>query len=206
MPTLPDAVLFDADGVLQRATIDWRTTLGGYAGPAGTPDEFILDVMTSEGPSLIGAGDFLDALTEVLARWESQATADQVLELWHQFEHEPEVVELIQTLRTAGVACHLATNQHAYRRRIMHDERRYADWFDHTFYSCDLGVAKPDPKYFRAILDKIGLPPESVLFIDDNHDNIAGARSVGLQAEHYDLDSGTETLRTLLRTYNLLTP
>lgn len=204
-PTI-DAVLFDADGVLQRATVDWRAALATFIGPSGSTEDFVLDLMKSEGPSLIGKGDFREALVEVLGRWGSSTPAEEVLDLWRQFEAEPEVVTLIQYLRTAGIQCHLATNQQAYRRTIMRDERHYGDWFDQTFYSCDLGVAKPDPEYFRTIIDAIDRPPSSVLFIDDNEANIAGAKSVGLHAEWYDLETGVDVLRELLRRYSLPIP
>jgi HAD superfamily hydrolase (TIGR01509 family) len=201
-----DAVLFDADGVLQRPTVDWRAALATFIGPSGSIEDFVLDLMKSEGPALIGKGDFREALVEVLDRWGSTTSADEVLDLWRQFEAEPEVVRLIQHLRTAEIQCHLATNQQAYRRVIMHDERHYGGWFDQTFYSCDLGVAKPDPEYFRTVLDAIDRPASSVLFIDDNEANIAGAKTIGLHAELYDLGTGIDVLRELLRRYNLPIP
>lgn len=200
------AVLFDADGVIQRATVDWRSTLASFVRPDQDAEEFVLDLMASEGPSLIGQGDFPDAVAEVLARWESKATLDDVLELWRRFEADPAVVATIQDLRAAGIECHLATNQQGFRRAIMHDERKYGEWFDQTFYSCDLGVAKPDTAYFKAILTAIDRPAAEVLFIDDNAANIDGARSAGLHAELFDLTTGLDTLHTLLRRYHLPLP
>jgi len=197
-----DAVLFDADGVIQRPTVDWRAALSGFVSP-GDAAGFVLDLMTSERPSLVGKGDFRDAITEVLRRWHSEVPAEAVLDLWRRFEAEPVVVDLIQQLRAQGIGCHLATNQQGYRRAIMHDERHYGDWFDQTFYSCDLGLAKPDPAYFRTILQAIDRPATSVLFIDDNVANVDGARTVGLHAEVYDLAEGTEALRSLLVRYGL---
>ena len=202
MPPTIDAVLFDADGVIQRPTVDWRATLSTFV-PASAAEDFVLDLMNSERPSLVGKGDFRDAIVEVLARWGSTTPAEEVFELWHRFEAEPVVVGWIQELRARGIGCHLATNQQAYRRAIMHDERHYGDWFDQTFYSCDLGLAKPDPAYFRAILSAIDRPASSVFFIDDNEANVAGARSVGLHAEVYDLADGTDALRSLLERYGL---
>ncbi|WP_344214171.1 HAD-IA family hydrolase [Kribbella sancticallisti] len=202
MPLTIEAVLFDADGVIQRPTVDWRAALSSFV-PAGSADEFVLDLMKSERPSLVGKGDFEEAVVEVLARWGSSAQAASVLDLWRRFEAVPTVVEWIQELRARGVGCHLATNQQAYRRAIMHDERHYGDWFDQTFYSCDLGLAKPDPAYFRAILTAIDRPASSVLFIDDNAANVDSARSVGLHAEIYDLVDGTDALRALLERYGL---
>ncbi|GAA1163080.1 hypothetical protein GCM10009630_71500 [Kribbella jejuensis] len=195
------AVLFDADGVLQRPTFDWWTRLGSLVPSGG--DAFVADLMTAEKPSLVGKGDFREALADVLRRWNSTATVDEAIEPWSWFAAEPEVIELVQTLRAAGVECHLATNQHAYRRAIMQDERGYGAWFDRTFYSCDLGLAKPDPAYFRAILGELGVAASEVLFIDDNAANVAGARSVGLRAEPYDLSAGVPALIELLRRHDL---
>ncbi|HWD82763.1 MAG TPA: HAD-IA family hydrolase [Kribbella sp.] len=195
------AVLFDADGVLQRPTFDWWTRLGSLV--PGDGDAFVAELMAAEKPSLVGKGDFRDALADVLRRWNSTATVDEAIEPWSWFVAEPEVIELVQKLRAAGVECHLATNQHSYRRAIMQDERGYGAWFDRTFYSCDLGLAKPDPAYFRAILGVIGTPASDVLFIDDNEANVAGASSVGLRAELYDLSAGVPALVELLRRHDL---
>ncbi|MEV0289437.1 MULTISPECIES: HAD-IA family hydrolase [unclassified Kribbella] len=196
------AVLFDADGVIQRPTIDWWSRLTSFVPSDGSA--FVADLMAAEKPSLVGKGDFRDAVAEVLRRWDSPVSLEEALEPWHSFAAEPAVVSLIAELRASGVGCHLATNQQAYRRAIMQDERGYGEWFDQTFYSCDLGLAKPDPAYFRAILGTLDVPASSVLFIDDNESNVAGARSVGLHAEVYDLSSGVDTLIALLRQYELL--
>jgi putative hydrolase of the HAD superfamily len=194
-------VLFDADGVLQRPSRDWWSRLTSLV--PGDGEGFIADLMAAEKPALVGKVDFRDAVGDVLRRWGSPVTVDEALAPWSWFEAEPSVVALIQSLRAAGVPCHLATNQQGYRRAIMQDERGYGAWFDRTFYSCDLGLAKPDPAYFRAILGVLEVPASSVLFIDDNVANVAGAASVGLQAEYYDLADGVPALVELLRRYEL---
>jgi HAD superfamily hydrolase (TIGR01509 family) len=204
MPTaVIDTVLFDADGVIQRPTIDWRATLATFIRPDQSAEEFIDDLMVSERPSIRGEGDFYQAVAEVLARWESATPVEEAVQPWAWFEADPVVVDLIQQLRKAGIGCHLATNQHSYRRAIMQDERHYGELFDQTFYSCDLRLAKPDPAYFHAILDSVGKQGSSVLFIDDNEPNIKGALAAGLNAELYDLSEGTDALRALLTRYGL---
>ena len=47
------------------------------------------------------------------------------------------------------------------------------------------------------------LPASSVLFIDDNVDNVEAASSVGLRAEVYDLSSGVPALVELFRRHDL---
>jgi putative hydrolase of the HAD superfamily len=198
-----EAVLFDADGVIQLPTVDWQAKLATFIRPDQSADEFVLDLMASEGPSLAGKGDFRDAMAEVLTRWEVTTPLEELLVLWEQFAAVPEAIAVVQELRAAGVPSHLATNQQPYRRAIMNDERDYAQWFDQSFYSCDLGVAKPDPAYFKTILTAIDQPPASVLFVDDNPANVAGAREAGLHAEEFQLAAGVPALRGLLHGYGL---
>lgn len=197
------AVLFDADGVIQVPTIDWRATLSTYLRPGQDTEDFVFDLMDAEGPALAGKGDFRTPMAAVLERWEVGTPVDEVLSLWSKFEVVPEAIDVVQELRAAGLPCHLATNQQSYRRAIMNDQRDYGQWFDRSFYSCDLGLAKPWPAYFTAILAAIDLPPASVLFIDDNPDNVDGARQAGLHAEQFHIKKGALKLRELLHGYGL---
>ncbi|MEU4195908.1 HAD-IA family hydrolase [Kribbella sp. NPDC026611] len=194
------AVLFDADGVIQGPTQDWWSRLASLA--PGDSEAFVAELMAAEKPTLVGKGDFPSVVAELLQRWGSSASVEEALEPWSWFAADPAVVALIGSLRAAGVGCHLATNQMAYRRSLM-VERGYGAWFDQTFYSCDVGLAKPDPAYFRAILTAIDVPASSVLFIDDNEANVASALSVGLRAEVYELTSGVPALVSLLERYGL---
>lgn len=56
------------------------------------------------------------------------------------------------------------------------------DFFDHTFLSYELGEEKPAPAVFRAVAEKLGVPPGDILFLDDAEENCAGARRCGLQS------------------------
>jgi putative hydrolase of the HAD superfamily len=64
----------------------------------------------------------------------------------------------------------------------MSEDLGYSELFDREFYSCDLGHKKPGAAYFLAILANLELPPESVLFIDDNEANVAAALELGMNA------------------------
>ena len=77
------------------------------------------------------------------------------------------------------------------------------DIFDEQFYSWELGVAKPDPGYFRAIVERVDGRPERMLFIDDNAENVEGAREVGLPAELFPAGGGVAALRPLLAAYGI---
>ena len=59
------------------------------------------------------------------------------------------------------------------------------DRFDAVFYSNEEGVKKPDPRAFEIALERMGLPAEEVLFVDDHPDNIAAAAKLGLLTHHF---------------------
>ena len=60
----------------------------------------------------------------------------------------------------------------------------FADYFEREYYSCRMGMRKPDPASFEEILQQNQLVAEETLFIDDSPANIAGAKSVGIQVFH----------------------
>lgn len=62
-------------------------------------------------------------------------------------------------------------------------ERTYA-WiagFDVRVWSYELKVAKPDRAIYEHLLEKLGMPAEETLFLDDKPVNIDAAHAVGMQ-------------------------
>lgn len=54
-------------------------------------------------------------------------------------------------------------------------------WFDAVVVSGDLGVGKPDPRVFRHVLERLGVPPERAIMVGDNPErDVAGGRASGL--------------------------
>ncbi len=56
--------------------------------------------------------------------------------------------------------------------------------FEKAYYSHTFGLRKPHVATYEALLKDAGLTASRTLFIDDNKDNIAGARAAGLQVYH----------------------
>ncbi|MHA1561890.1 MAG: HAD family hydrolase [Promethearchaeota archaeon] len=52
--------------------------------------------------------------------------------------------------------------------------------FDGIFCSHELHSHKPEPKIYRDVLKEIDIDPKYVLFVDDNKENILGAKQVGI--------------------------
>ena len=198
------AVLFDADGVLQKPVEGGREKLASLCGSAVRKDEFLVDFLRSEMPCLKGEADFAVTVAEVLKKWDSPFSVEQAIETHTKIvAMNLESLEVVRALRRSGVGAYLATNQHEYRAQYMSEVFGYADVFDGEFYSCRLGAMKPDTGYFYSILESLPILPEQLLFIDDRERNVAAAQSVGIHGVEYDMGEGVEALRSILKDYGL---
>lgn len=186
-------VLFDADGVLQEVR-------GGFYDAAepllGERTREILTLASErERPLLAGNDDFLPILAGILREYDVDVpAADLYAAVWQNIEPAPASLDLVRQLRGAGYGVHLGTNQVRRRADYMKATLPYDGLFDVSLYSCDLGLAKPDPAFFRDAATRIGAAPDAVLFIDDHARNVDGARSTGMAAVHWCLQEGHDVL------------
>ncbi|MGH3346917.1 MAG: HAD-IA family hydrolase [Nocardioides sp.] len=192
--------LVDADGVLQDLPGGWAAALVPLLGDRA--EEFLLESVIAEQPCLVGEGDFVALLTDQVARWGLPVDAtDLYRAVWHRIEVHADTMALVQELRSAGIGVHLASTQEAGRAAVMRG--LYDGNVDSAYFSCDLGVAKPDPEFFRRILSDLGAAPGDVFFVDDTEVNVEGARTVGLHAMHWRHEDGLDRLRSSLAAFGL---
>ena len=64
----------------------------------------------------------------------------------------------------------------------------FDELFNKSYFSFDIHLEKPDPRFFELILDHEGLLPEETLFIDDTEANIKAAKSLGIHTYHISRD------------------
>lgn len=62
--------------------------------------------------------------------------------------------------------------------------KNFNDYFIKAYYSQDLGLRKPYPNAFEAILNEQSLNPAETLFIDDTIKNVEAAAGLGMQTIH----------------------
>lgn len=196
----PSWILFDADGVLQRTrvgAIDELTAAGGERG-----QEFTLAVFAAELACVTGA-DFGAAMEGVLRDFGIRKPLHEVIPPDYWIEVDETMLAAVRTLRDRGLRCGLATTQSNLRGEFMRCTPGFADSFDAEFYSYRMGVAKPDGAYFAAVLDRVRVPADRVLFLDDSAANVAGAAEAGLRAELFPRDGGVQALRPILRQHGV---
>lgn len=58
----------------------------------------------------------------------------------------------------------------------------FSPYFEKCYYSCDVGMRKPDAEIFLRVLNENNLRAEETLFIDDSIQHIHGAEACGINA------------------------
>ncbi|MDY7077333.1 MAG: HAD family hydrolase [Chloroflexota bacterium] len=101
--------------------------------------------------------------------------------VWKPF---PDTYETLEQLRAAGYRLGLISNffDDGWIQRTI-DKFGLRSWFSPILTSAGMGLSKPHPGIFRAVLEEWGLPPERVLMVGDTPSkDIVGAQSVGMRA------------------------
>ncbi len=194
--------VFDADGVviepwgfanvLQRDfDISKEDTLPFFAGP------FQL--------CLSGHAELIESLRPFLKRWNWFGSVEEFVQLWLQADDQPrdDVVTLIRKLRASGFCCYLASNQEAIRANYIRNTMEFESEFDGLFFSCDLGVAKPDLGFYQAIAEQLTREPECIWFWDDTEECVTGAQRAGWNAFVYD---SPESITSITERYAVFEP
>ncbi|GAB2503295.1 Alpha-D-glucose-1-phosphate phosphatase YihX [Corynebacterium atrinae] len=125
----------------------------------------------------------IDIAEAIAADWESTSAAD------------PEMVALVKELFDARVRLGILTNIPAGLAKQVRAEHTWIDSFDAVTLSCDIGVAKPDPRAFAVAAAALNVAPKEVLYFDADPINVAAANESGLKAL---LFTGTESVRKVL--------
>jgi putative hydrolase of the HAD superfamily len=74
--------------------------------------------------------------------------------------------------------------------------RAWASLFDELVLSCEHRLLKPERAIYELALDVAGVAPADALFVDDNDENVKGARAAGLSSFRFvDEDDFSATLR-----------
>lgn len=102
-------------------------------------------------------------------------TGLDILNTWEQYLYETDgIYDLVKRLKDKGYKLYILSNMTTHF--IDRDYKfRILKLFDGIVYSAPLKIMKPNPEFYRYLLDKYNVDPTESLFIDDRKENLAGA-------------------------------
>jgi FMN phosphatase YigB (HAD superfamily) len=128
-------------------------------------------------------------------------------EIWHEWwrsvEEAYEISQPIATLidRWCCRLCFiLVTDNHRDFPAWFRRRRDFSSRFDKLICSAELGVKKPDPKIFLHAVGGDAGRFRHTVYLDDNYDNVAAAREMGIRAVHVtNIAAAADELEGLLK-------
>lgn len=96
------------------------------------------------------------------------------------------MVEFICSLRDAGKTVVGLTNMPWPFYSYFQENHNFWACFTDTYASSEIGLRKPDPAAFQHVIRSSQLLPSRTLVVDDSAENVASARSLGLEAVRFD--------------------
>lgn len=95
---------------------------------------------------------------------------------------------LLQQLKEKGYKLYYLSNATRHRHEIYKKKGLldFLKYFDGGLLSYLEGVEKPDPEFYKRLINKYKLNPSNCLFIDDNENNINTARQLKFNTLHYN--------------------
>ena len=187
LPPPPQAVLFDLGGVL----IDWnpRHLYRKLVADDDFVEWFLAEVCSPDWNAAQDAGrSWAEAVAEATARHPRYAELIAAYAArWPEMiaGDVPESVDMVEALAARGVPLYALTN---WSHETFHHARARFEWLEHfrdIVVSGEVGMKKPDPRIFRLMLQRIGVEPADVVFIDDVADNVASADALGMRTVHF---------------------
>ncbi len=105
---------------------------------------------------------------------------------------EEEIFEAIRIARASGIRTGLLSNSWGIER-YPHDQ--LPELFDVVVISGQEGVRKPDEAIYEIAIERLALPAEEIVFVDDLPGNLKPARALGMITVHHT--SAAQTLDEL---------
>ena len=137
--------------------------------------------------------EFLDRVRPEL----NYASDTEIVEAWNAmlFHIDHSIFEYLNKLRPR-FKTYVLSNINTYHAewvdqamRSASSEQDISQYFDHVFYSHEIGHRKPEYGAWQTIIEQEGVDPKKTLFIDDKDENIKAAKALGFHGLQWNPSS-----------------
>ncbi len=97
------------------------------------------------------------------------------------FELNQALLDFVQTF-SPNIKIGLLSNYSDRLRRVIEEELNIVHIFDVTIISCEVKLLKPDKAIYQLALERMGIQPNEMVFVDDRIENIESAAEMGIHA------------------------
>jgi 2-haloacid dehalogenase len=196
-------IVFDFGGVL----VDWNPhhLYDKYFGSVEKAEWFLNNIcLYSWNIQMDGGKPFAEGVAELQAQYPEWSEA---IAIYHTRWIEmmggeiAGMADIVKRLKEAGYGVYGLTNWSSETFPLVKDKYAIFKQLDGMVVSGEEHLLKPDAAIYKCLLERYNLQAEESLFVDDNADNVTGARNVGMKAVRFT--SVAELERELKDVYGL---
>ena len=148
----------------------------------------------------IGAAEFERLLaTELVEQTptgpgDANRAAGMLARMFAGMRVEASMLDVVRAARAAGIRTGLLSNSWG----LDYERDGWDTLFDAVVISGEVGLRKPDPAIYALAAERLDLPPEQIVFVDDLRPNVRAAAATGMVGvQHVDLETTVSELEIL---------
>ena len=182
-------IIFDLGGVI--INLDIHKTIFEFNKLAEIPFESIYTQIKQNtvfdlfDKGLISESDFFEELKKII---NTHKTNQELITAWNAMllDFPLERLSLLETLKSKYRLFLLSNTNETHIKAFESDlfktsgSKNLEPYFEKVYYSCRMGMRKPDQIIFDHVLNENKLIPEETLFIDDTQQHVDGALKSGI--------------------------
>lgn len=182
-------IIFDLGGVI--LTLQPEVGIARFVELGVKDAEKLMDSYTQTGIfgdlecGRITAEDFRQSVSRFVGR---EVSWEQCRHAWVGYAKDLPArnLQTLRQLRQEGYRLILLSNTNPYMMSWVNSPdfdgqgHGLPDYMDACYLSYNLGVMKPDPNFFKKVLEAERIQPDETLFLDDGPRNVAAAKALGI--------------------------
>ena len=180
-------IVFDVGNVL--VTYDWQSYLDSFHFPEEEKEAFVRrmfqhPVWNERDRGSLPDEEYLNEFLRLLPEYQ-----DDVRRVFENIRDTISMRDYSASwtayLKDRGYKLYILSN---YSERVLgetRDKMPFLDNMDGIVFSCFVHYIKPEHEIYEYLLNKYDLVPQECVFLDDNAENVEGARKAGMHAIHF---------------------
>ena len=193
-----ELVVFDLDGILIKEHC-WASKL--FEKLYGIPWQEFYEIIKKNKllKRTKGQGSTFNLFHDLFEKYNIKIMEEKFWNIWlTNFKVNQKVVDFALSLERQGKKIGILSDTFVERAEYIRENFKWIKEFDYVLFSCDVGVTKDDSRLFEILIEKTGLKPKEILFIDDEKKNVQTAKKFGIHTVFYtDFDGFVDELRKL---------
>ncbi|MFP4156636.1 MAG: HAD family hydrolase [Opitutales bacterium] len=158
------------------------------------------DLVGLKAPYESGAIDDAEFVSRSLRGLPGSLSAGEFTSAWQDvFAPNYAMWTVVRELKARGHRLILFSNTNALHSAHFLKNFSVFEYFDAHHFSYEIGLMKPDPRFYQCAMERFELDPGQTIYLDDLAENIVAGRACGFESWQYEAAKHDACLRWLAR-------